>query len=123
MKKVSFIPISILLLILLAYATSNAYRVPTADISFVEDRPSSVATVVFEVAGLKCRGTANLFAQQIGDIPGVVSFTAYSRTHTAIVEYDPSLTSPEELRLAFETPIVHEGETYEVFECLSQEER
>jgi hypothetical protein len=122
MKKVAIIPVAILLLILLAFATTNAYRVPTADISFVEERPQTVAKVVFEVSGLKCRGTSNLFAQQIGDIPGIVSLTVYARTHTAIVEYDPSLTGPEQIRSEFEAPIFQEGERYEVFSCVSQEQ-
>jgi hypothetical protein len=123
MKKAAIIPVAILLVILLAYATTTAYRVPTAEVSFVDERPARVATVAFEVAGLKCRGNANLFAQQIAPVPGVVSFTAYTRTRTAIVEYDPTLTDPETIRLAFETPIEHEGETYEVFKYVAQEER
>ena len=121
MRKVLFIPIAIALVILLAFATTNAYRVPTADISFVEgdERPSSVATVEYEVSGLKCRGTARTFARQIEDVPGVVSFVAYARTHSAIVEYDPALTDPDAIREAFEEPILHEGKFYEVFEMVS----
>ncbi len=122
MKKAIIIPAAIVLVTVLAYATMNAYRVPTADIAFVEgsDRPAAVATVEYEVSGLKCRGTARLFAQQIQDVPGVVSFTAYARTHSAIVEYDPTLTDPETIRAAFERTIEHEGETYEVFTAVRQ---
>jgi copper chaperone CopZ len=125
MKKAILIPLAILLLVLLAFATSNAYRVPTADLSFVEkgDRPAKVATVEFEVAGLKCRGTSNAFAQQIQNVPGVISFVAYARTHSAIVEYDPALTDPEAIREAFERPIVHEGKEYEVFKMVSRKDR
>ncbi len=121
MRKVLFIPIAIALVMLLAFATTNAYRVPTADISFVEgdERPGSVATVEYEVSGLKCRGTARTFARQIQDVPGVVSFVAYARTHSAIVEYDPALTDPDAIREAFEEPILHEGKFYEVFEMVS----
>lgn len=124
MKKALIIPIAIVLVVLLAFATTNAYRLPTADICFVEedDRPSRVATVEYEVAGLKCRGTARAFAQQIQDVPGVVSFLCYARTHTAIVEYDPDATDPDAIREAFEVPIVHEGNTYEVFKMVSQSE-
>ena len=121
MKKAVIIPLAIALVILLAFATTNAYRVPTADISFVEcdERPTSVATVEFEVSGLKCRGTARTFARQIQDVPRVVSFVAYARTHSAIVEYDPALTDPDAIREAFEEPILHEGKTYEVFKMVS----
>jgi len=122
MKKSAIIPLAIFLVILLAFATTNAYRVPTADITFVEedDRPATVSTVEFEVSGLKCRGTARTFARQIEEVPGVVSFVAYSRTHTALVEYDPALTDPGAIREAFERPIEHEGKTYEVFKMVSQ---
>ena len=122
MKKSAIIPLAILLVILLAFATTNAYRVPTADITFVEedDRPDTVSMVEFEVSGLKCRGTARTFAGQIQEVPGVISFVAYSRTHTALVEYDPALTDPDAIREAFERPIEHEGEVYEVFKWVSQ---
>ena len=121
MKKAVIIPLAIALVILLAFATMNAYRVPTADVSFIEgdERPTSVATVEFEVSGLKCRGTARTFAQQIQDVPGVVTFVAYARTHTAVVEYDPALTDPDAIREAFERPILHEGKTYEIFKLAS----
>ena len=124
MKKSAVIPLVILLVILLAFATTNAYRVATADVTFVEedDRPATVSTVEFEVSGLKCRGTANTFARQIQEVPGVVSFVAYSRTHTALVEYDPALTTPDAIREAFERPIEHEGKTYEVFKMVSMSE-
>ena len=121
MRKVLFIPMAIALVILLAFATTNAYRVPTADISFVEgdERPVTVVTVEYEVSGLKCRGTARTFARQIQDVPGDESFVAYARTHSAIVEYDPALTDPDAIREAFEEPILHEGKFYEVFEMVS----
>ena len=121
MKKAVIIPLAVALLVLLAFATMNAYRVPTADVSFVEkeDRPATVATVEYEVSGLKCRGTAGTFARQIQDLPGAVSFVAYTRTHTAIVEYDPALTDPDAIREAFEKPILHEGRSYEVFKMVS----
>jgi len=120
MKRAIAIPIAIAALLVLAFATTNAYRVPTLEHSFTERRPSAVRTVEFEVDGLKCRGTSNLFARQIGDVPGVVSITTYARTHTALVEYDPAATSPDEIRRAAVEPIEHEGQIYEVFEVVRE---
>lgn len=120
MKRAIAIPILIAVLIVLAFATTKAYRVPTAELAFVEDRPATVSTVEYEVNGLKCRGTANLFARQIADVPGVVSLTAYARTHTALVEYDPTVTDPDAIREAAVEPIEHEGEIYEVFEVVGE---
>jgi hypothetical protein len=124
MRKVFFIPLAIAAVIVLAFATTDAYRVPTAEIEFVRsaERPARVATVEFEVAGLKCRGTSNSFAQQIRDVPGVISFVSYARTHTAIVEYNPTLTNPDAIRAAFEKPMIYEGKAYDVFKMVSQRE-
>jgi len=124
MKKVVFIPGAIVLFILLAFATTGAYRVPTFEASYGEDaaRPANIATVEFEVDGLKCRGMAGSFSEQIKKVPGVVSFVAYARTHSAIVEYDPTQTNPEAIREAFEQPIEHEGETYELFKMVSRKD-
>lgn len=125
MKKAVFIPLAIAVVIMLAFATTNAYRVPTADVSFLDgdERPAVVATVEFEVSGLKCRGTAMTFARQIEDVPGVVNFVAFARTRTALVEYDPTKTDPEAIRTAFERPIVHEGTEYAVFKMVSRTDR
>ena len=120
MKRAIAIPILIAALLVLAFATTNAYRVPTVTVSFVKDRPAQVKTVEFVVDGLKCRGTSNLFARQIADVPGVVSFTSYARTHLALIEYDPTVTDPAEIREAAVEPIEHEGRIYEVFEVLAE---
>ncbi len=122
MKRAIIVPIAIAVLILLALATANAYRVPTVQLSFVEDRPSTVRTVGYTVDGLKCRGRSGLFAQQISDVSGVVSLTTYVRTHTAIVEYDPTDTDPDEIKDAFSEPVLYKGETFEVFHVRSQRE-
>jgi len=67
---------------------------------------------------------AGTFSEQIKVVPGVVSFIAYARTHTAIIEYDPTLTDPDAIREAFEAPMVVEGTTYnDVFEMVSQKAR
>ena len=122
MKKAIIIPIAVVALTALALATVNAYRVPTLEHSFVEERPESVATVEFTVDGLKCRGTSRGFARQIAEVPGIVGVTTYARTRTGIVEYDPTLTDPEAIREAFERPMMHEGRSYEVFRMLSARE-
>jgi copper chaperone CopZ len=119
-KKALVIPIAIAVLTVLAFATTDAYRVPTIEHSFVEGRPPDVSTVEFTVDGLKCRGTSGMFARQIADVPGVVSITTYARTHTAVVEYDPTVTSPDEIRAAAVRPIVHQGQVYEVFEIVEE---
>jgi len=71
--------------------------------------------VEFTVDGVRCRGTSGFFAKKIGAVPGVVAVTTYARTNTAIVQYDPTLTNPDAIRLVYEAPDTIEGEEYEVF--------
>jgi hypothetical protein len=114
-KRIIIIPALIVVLILVAFATTNAYRVPTVDIAFVEQRPGSIAVATLTVRGVKCRGTSMLCARQIQDIPGVVSLTTYARTRTAIVEYDPTLTDVAAIKAAICEPVESGGQLYDVF--------
>lgn len=112
MRKAFAIPVLIIALTLVAFATTNTYRVPTVQIPFTDDRPEEVAVVEFVVDGLKCRGTSVAFARMIGQLPGLVSLTTYARTRTAVVEYDPTAVTPDDIRAAFEAPV--EGREREV---------
>ncbi|MBM3307267.1 MAG: 4Fe-4S binding protein [Candidatus Eisenbacteria bacterium] len=116
------IPLVIAALIALAFGTAGVYRVPTLERAFMDERPGVVKTVEFEVEGLKCGGVAKFLAAKIADVPGVVAITVYTRTNTAIVEFDPSLTGPEEIRRAYERPDTIEGHEYEVFKTRSVRE-
>lgn len=122
MRRAVIIPVAIAALIVTAFATTSAYRVPTLELEFPGGRPAVVKTVEFVVDGVRCRGTSNLFAQKIGRVPGVVSVTTYARTNTAIVEYDPSLTSPDAIREVYESPDMIEGQEYESFKTRSERE-
>jgi len=124
MKKALIIPAAIAILLFTAFATVNAYRVPTLRFPILEgaDRPEVVRTVEYVVDGIRCRGTAMGFVRFASASPGLVSVTAYARTRTAIVEYDPSLTDPDHIREAFMTPVVRDGVTHQFFTSLSQRE-
>jgi len=108
-------PVAVGALIVVAFATANAYRVPTLEQVFPGGRPAVVKAVEFTVDGVRCRGTSGFFAKKIGAVPGVVAVTTYARTNTAIVQYDPTLTNPDAIRLVYEAPDTIEGEEYEVF--------
>jgi polyferredoxin len=121
-KAAILIPVAIGVLIATAFATTNTYRVATLEHTFPGDRPAVVKTVEFTVEGVRCRGTSGFFAEKIGAVPGVVSVTTYARTNTAIVEYDPTLTGPAEIRTVYEAPDTIEGKVYEVFKTRSVRE-
>ena len=116
MNRAIISPVAVVLLTLAAYATTDAYRVPTLEMAFVDERPAAVETIEYQVAGLTCRGKSMGFANMIGSTPGVISLTTYVRTKTAVVEYDPELITPDEIQRLFESPIVHEGKEYNLFE-------
>ena len=115
MKKALIIPAVILGLVIVAFATTNIYKVPTIDLKFVAERPDNVEVAQLTVQGVKCRGTSMMCAQQLEDVPGVVGMTTYTRTHTAIVEYDPTVTDVETIREAICRPIEQGGQLYEIF--------
>jgi ferredoxin len=121
-RKAVVIPITIGVLIAAAFATMNVYRVPTLEHTFPGGRPAVVKTVEFVVDGVRCRGTSGFFAEKIAEVPGVVSVTTYTRTNTAVVEYDPSLTGPGEIRAAYESPDVIDGKVYQSFRTISLRE-
>ena len=70
MRKVIIIPIAIAALVVLAFTTVNAYRVPTLDHSFVEESPSGIAVVELTVEGLTCRGKSGILANQLWSFMG-----------------------------------------------------
>jgi hypothetical protein len=123
MRKAVWIPIAIAAMIIVAYATTNLYRVPTLEVVFAKERPARVATAVLTVSGLKCRGTSALCAQQIQEIPGLVAMTTYARTHTAVIEYDPTMTNVAALRDAICRPVVSGGKSYDVFRVVGEKTR
>ncbi len=124
MKKALIIPAAIAVLILVAFVTVNAYRVPTLHLPILEGdaRPATVRTVEYVVDGVRCRGTSMGFARMASQGGGVVSVTTYARTRSAIVEYDPTVTDPDRIREAFMAPVVRDGVTYQFFNMLSQTE-
>jgi hypothetical protein len=120
MPKVVWIPVLIAVLILIAFATTDAYRVPTLEHTFSE--PSNeVATVRFVVDGVRCRGTAAGFANMIAEVPGVLGLTTYARTNEAIITYDPSLTSPDEIEAAFSKTVEQDGVLYQFFSAVERD--
>lgn len=123
MKKAVVIPVAIALLTLLAYATTNAYRVPTLEVDLAKERPDVVATAEFTVEGMGCRGKSMAAAQLLSDVPGVVSLTTYVRTNTAVVEYDPRVTDTSTIASALGRPVVVEGQAYQVFRVTGTRER
>ncbi len=121
MTRALVIPIAIAALVAVALATADAYRVPTVELSFVDVRPPVVARAELSVDGLTCRGKSMLCARQISDVPGVVSLVTYVRTHTAVIEYDPSVTDLDTIKRAICEPIVHEGRRHEIFRIVGDE--
>jgi len=115
MRRVVIIPIAIAALVVLAFTTVDAYRVPTLEHSFVERRPAEVAAAEFAIDGLTCRGKSGILAQHLAGVGGVVSLTTYVRTNSALIEYDPSRVGPEAIGAAIDRPVVHEGKAYQVF--------
>ncbi|MBD3367466.1 MAG: hypothetical protein GF405_04740 [Candidatus Eisenbacteria bacterium] len=120
MPKVVWIPILIVTLIVVAFATTNAYRVPTLEHRFAEPT-GEVATVRFVVEDVSCRGKSAGFANMIEDVPGVIGVTTYARTNEAVIEYDPARTNPDEIEAAFSRTVERDGVLYQYFSAVERE--
>ena len=120
MRNVVWIPVLIAALILLAFVTTNAYRVPTLEHRF-GTAEGETAVVRFVVDGVRCRGTSAGFANMISEVPGLVSLTTYARTNEAIIVYEPALTSPDDIEAAFSRTVERDGVLYQFFSVAERE--
>jgi hypothetical protein len=57
------------------------------------------------VEGLRCRGTANLFVKRLEALPGMLGVTTFVQDHRAILTYDPTQLTFEQIRETIEQPV------------------
>ena len=113
------IPICVVLALGVGFGLRGNFDRPTLTTTFA-DKPGAKATFVVE--GVRCRGTAALFASLYEEVPGIHEIVAYASERKVMFSFDSALISPERIRAIMETPIPFEdGTTNQVFQCLSAE--
>lgn len=105
-------------LFLLAIFVGRSWELPSQSHTF-GDGGSESRKVEMVVDGLHCRGTANYLTDKIGDMPGLLSLTTFVQKHLAQIEYDPAVTSVEEIRREIERAVeLDDGRIVQPFEVL-----
>jgi hypothetical protein len=113
------IPILVSLALVVGFGLRTSFTQPTLTKTFA-DKPGAKAT--FIVDGVRCRGTAGLFASLYEDTPGIHAIEAYASERKAVFTFDPNVTSRDQIRAIMEAPIPFEdGTSNQVFQCLSVE--
>jgi hypothetical protein len=111
------VPIFVTLALAVGLGLRGNFDQPTLTKTFT-DKPGAKAT--FIVDGVRCRGTATLFASLYEDVPGVHAIVAFASERKAVFTFDAGVISRERIRAIMEAPIPFEdGTTNQVFQCLS----
>jgi|GEM_PF-557766 len=113
------IPVLAIGLMIGGYSLRLAFTNPTTNIEFsAEANKGKVATLEATVAGVKCKGTAGFFTRLYENEIGIISITTYAAEHKAVIEFDPELTSPEQIKAVMEQEITfRDGSKAQVFTC------
>lgn len=116
------VPILVLVALAVGIFTRTSFTYPSSEVLLADPEGKTLERVAFTVQGVKCKGTANFFAERFRGVGGVVMVTAYADEHRAIITYEPSRIGPDSLRRVFEAPVIVEGERYDsVFVWRGQE--
>jgi hypothetical protein len=113
------IPILAIVLMLGGYSLRMAFTNPTTNIEFaVEADGGEVATLEAIVDGVKCKGTAEYFTTLYENEAGILSITTFAAEHKALIDFDPSQITPEEIKAVMEQEITfRDGSKGQVFTC------
>ena len=118
--KVWLVPAVIILMTIAGIQGSRYLSLPTLAFTYIEEHGGKTATVDLIVHGVRCYGTANLLRQHMAKLPGIVSLVAYASRHRVVIEYDPTLTSPDQIKRAIEAPIMTRRGPIPVFKVGSE---
>jgi hypothetical protein len=83
---------------------ANLWELPTQQHQFGETS-AKTQEIRMIVDGLRCRGTSNFFLSKLSDVEGLISVNTYVQEHRAVIVFDPSRISVEEIRGMIEAPV------------------
>lgn len=100
------VPVVVAAILLASYALAKTVRFPTQTVTATVDASGAPGeTVEFKVHMLKCWTMSNLFTRRMSEEEGVLQIQTFVRTNTAVITYDPTRTSPENLAARINEPI------------------
>jgi hypothetical protein len=94
---------------------ANLWELPTQQHQF-ENTSEKTQELQIIVDGLRCRGTSNFFLGKLSDVDGLISVNTYVQEHRAVIVFDPTRISVEEIRQIIEAPVrLRNGRTVKPF--------
>ncbi|UCC45635.1 MAG: cation transporter [Candidatus Zixiibacteriota bacterium] len=115
------IPLLVIAALIGGYSLRAAFTQPTTNVTLGSSQGKQLECIV---SGVKCKGTARYFTSLYEGVDGIGGIETFAADHRAIFTYDPSVITPEDIRRIMEAPIpLGEGDTAQVFECLSMKEQ
>ena len=115
------IPVLVIAALISGHVLRAAFTQPTTNVTLGDGQGKRLDCIV---NGVKCKGTARYFTSLYEGVDGVGGIETFAADHRAVFTYDPSVITPDDIRRIMEAPIpLGEGDTAQVFECLSMEEQ
>ena len=113
-------PILVISALLGGYYLRNAFTQPTTTVALSSEQGHTLNCVV---EGVKCKGTASFFTSLYEGVPGVNGIVTYASEHRAIIDYNPDLITPAEIKNIMEAPVpFNDGSEIQVFTCLEMKQ-
>lgn len=83
---------------------ANLWELPTQQHQF-GGASTNTRNIEMIVDGLRCRGTSNFFMSKLTGKGGLISVNTYVQEHRAVIVFDPTRISVEEIRQIIEAPV------------------
>ncbi|MCB2198635.1 heavy-metal-associated domain-containing protein [bacterium] len=119
------IPVLVVVFMFGGYGLRLAFTQPTTNVVFAEQTASGeMAKIEATVQGVKCKGTAGFFTKMYNETPGIYTIKTYASEHKAVFTYDPSVTSPDDIKAVMEKKLTFgDGSKRQIFTCLEMVEK
>jgi len=93
---------AVLVSFLAVILVANAWELPTQKSTFTEnsDKTQQVELIL---DGLFCRGKSSFLVKMLSESPGLISVNTYVQDQRAVVVFDPSKTSVDQIQQIIET--------------------
>ena len=114
------IPILVVVALFGGFFLRNAFTQPSTSATMGAAGTASVECIV---DGVKCKGTASLFTSHFEGVAGIGTIETFAADHRALITYDPSIISTDDIRKKIDSPVaLDESTSVAFFKCVSMNE-
>jgi len=114
------VPVLVVVALLGGYFLRSAFTQPTTAVTINSSAGKKLECIV---DGVKCKGTAGFFTSRYDGVAGINAIETFATEHRVIIDYDPDLITPEQIRAIMNAPVEFTDGTHRtVFQCVSMKE-